>query len=237
MDEMISPCWFADFCRRREGTKGAGCEQCRDTGLHYIADKLFINRSNIPKAYLTCSHFDLTPNPGIEYVLKYIENITENLANGVGFYAWSHTPGTGKTTMACIALRVSLFRLIITNPTDLDNRRVYYLNIPEFLDDLRMSYSDDTLEARATLSELMDRSLSPKVLLLDDLGAEKSTEWVMERLYSLLNFRSANGLVTLITSNLDPSELEYKLGPRIASRLRGRCRNIQFTGPDRRRLD
>jgi DNA replication protein DnaC len=79
------------------------------------------------------------------------------------------------------------------------------------------------------------------LLLLDDLGAAKGSEWTEDVNYRLLNFRNDAGLATLVTSNLQreapegqPS-LAVALGDRVMSRLLGMCDVIILRGTDRRR--
>lgn len=71
-------------------------------------------------------------------------------------------------------------------------------------------------------------------IILDDLGAEKMTEWVQQELYLILNRRYNNMAMTFITSNLSPTELEKKIGDRITSRIIGTCEVIALDGEDKR---
>jgi DNA replication protein DnaC len=79
-----------------------------------------------------------------------------------------------------------------------------------------------------------------EMLLLDDLGAAKATEWTEEVNYRLVNYRYDRGLPMLITSNLPavaadgrPS-LKASLGERVMSRLTEMCQYVILRGPDRR---
>ncbi|WP_407835892.1 ATP-binding protein [Streptomyces sp. DSM 116496] len=82
------------------------------------------------------------------------------------------------------------------------------------------------------------------LLLLDDLGAGKSSEWNEEITFRLLAWRGENHLPTLVTTNLAPIRTERtdprqpvlrdKVGDRILSRLSGMCTPVEFDGPDRR---
>ncbi|MFF5992596.1 ATP-binding protein [Prauserella flavalba] len=73
------------------------------------------------------------------------------------------------------------------------------------------------------------------VLVLDDLGAAKTSEWVEEINYRLVNWRYERELPTLITSNLPPKDLGAGLGERVASRLAEMTSRVVLDGPDRRR--
>ena len=73
-----------------------------------------------------------------------------------------------------------------------------------------------------------------KLLIIDDIGAERVTEWVRERLVSIINTRVGAGLSTIYTSNLSPEELKEGLGDRISSRVLGSSGVVEITGADRR---
>lgn len=73
------------------------------------------------------------------------------------------------------------------------------------------------------------------LLLLDDLGAAKTSEWTEELTYRLINHRYEHLRPTLITTNLPTAELRTVLGDRIASRLAEMTERVILTGPDRRR--
>jgi DNA replication protein DnaC len=86
-------------------------------------------------------------------------------------------------------------------------------------------------------SEEEFRSLaSVAVLVLDDLGAAKATEWTEEVNYRLINHRYEHELATLVTSNVPVGQLKAGLGDRVASRLVEMASRAVLTGPDRRRL-
>ncbi|EGJ77909.1 hypothetical protein STTU_5120 [Streptomyces sp. Tu6071] len=73
------------------------------------------------------------------------------------------------------------------------------------------------------------------LLLLDDLGAARSSEWVEEITYRLINRRYNHELPTLITTNLPIRDLRATLGDRIASRLAEMTDRVVLDGADRRR--
>jgi DNA replication protein DnaC len=72
------------------------------------------------------------------------------------------------------------------------------------------------------------------LLVLDDLGAAKGTEWNEEINYRLVNHRYENELPTLITSNVPPKNLAAVLGERVASRLVEMAERVVLKGADRR---
>ena len=64
-----------------------------------------------------------------------------------------------------------------------------------------------------------DRALRARLLLLDDLGTERLTDWAKERISLLLRERHANERATMITSNFGLDRVAEDMDPRLASRL------------------
>lgn len=91
---------------------------------------------------------------------------------------------------------------------------------------------------------LLRRVMRMPLLLLDDLGAAKDSEWTEEINFRLLSWRAEHHLPTLITTNLAPLRTERmdprqpvlrdRIGDRILSRLSGMCTPVHLDGPDRR---
>lgn len=83
---------------------------------------------------------------------------------------------------------------------------------------------------RSTVEQLVDA----RVLVIDDLGAERPTEWVRERLYEIVNARYESVRPIIVTTNLDPAQLEKQLGARITGRLMEVCEVVHLAGENRR---
>jgi DNA replication protein DnaC len=94
--------------------------------------------------------------------------------------------------------------------------------------DLRPRPGHDTERKLAALSRY-------PLLILDDLGAAKASEWVEEITYRLINKRYNLMLPTLITTNLAMRDLRDHLGDRVASRLAEMTTRVVFEPVDRRR--
>nr|WP_030881340.1 ATP-binding protein [Streptomyces sp. NRRL B-24051] len=73
------------------------------------------------------------------------------------------------------------------------------------------------------------------LLIIDDLGAAKASEWVEEVTYRLINRRYNHMLPTLITTNLAIKDLKAYLGDRVTSRLAQMTTRVEFQPVDRRR--
>ncbi len=79
--------------------------------------------------------------------------------------------------------------------------------------------------------------LTVDVLVLDDLAAEKPTEWTRERLDLIMDARWAAELPTIVTTNATPAALREVLDARFVSRLADGALVLTVTGPDRRKAD
>jgi len=129
--------------------------------------------------------------------------------------------GTGKTGLAVAALKDHMHR-------ELDEG--LFITVPRLLDRIRTSYNaKDSSDA-----ELVERVQTVDMLVLDDIGAERVTEWVAERLFSVINARHDSMLPTIFTSNLDPAELAGHLGERTAWRVIEMCEVMKLDGPNLR---
>lgn len=80
----------------------------------------------------------------------------------------------------------------------------------------------------------LDALLDVSRLVIDDVGADRPTDWSMERLALLVDERWAENQATVFTSNLSPKDLEVHVGPRAFSRMVSGV-NVLLEGFDRRR--
>ena len=141
--------------------------------------------------------------------------------------------GTGKTHAAWSALQVWCMttRTRPTSGPEVDwagryAAPVIFTRMTDLLDDLRPG--DDS---RNRIRDCQQARL----LVIDDVGAEKASEWTQERFYSIIDHRYANCLPLVVTSNIPPKDLAEQTGERSASRLAEMCEIVPMTGGDRRR--
>ena len=107
-----------------------------------------------------------------------------------------------------------------------------YCNVTDLLSRLRDTYQQGSSDKEGEILEDLDRV---DLLVLDDLGAEKSTEWVLDRLYLVVNRRYENARPLIVTTNCDDAALRERVGARIVSRLYEMCMLIdQFPEQDHR---
>ena len=83
--------------------------------------------------------------------------------------------------------------------------------------------------------DLVERLRAVDLLHIDDVGAEKTSEWVLEQLYDLVNARYENQRSTVLTTNLDRDRLAEQITERTVSRLEETCGVLELYGADARR--
>ncbi len=87
---------------------------------------------------------------------------------------------------------------------------------------------------RVDSEDEFDRYARVGLLVLDDLGAAKGTEWNEEVNYRLINYRYEHRKPTIVTTNVPPKNLQAALGERVASRLVEMADRVVLRSPDRR---
>jgi len=150
--------------------------------------------------------------------------------------------GTGKTYLLTAIMRKIILDTPPTNLYGSYSERISYaephlngfphmVTIPELLLKIRSAFKSDS-----EISEefLIEEYATRKVLMLDDIGSEKPTEWAMQTLYLLIDRRYREMKQTFFTSNLSLDQLSERFSDRIASRIAGMCRVIKMIGKDKR---
>ncbi len=136
-----------------------------------------------------------------------------------------HGPvGTGKTYIA-----YAIKHHLENHPTNA--KRVRFHNATELLASIRHDIEADPYSRTHIVDKILESRL---LLIIDDLGAEKPTEWVAETLYRIINHRYENEIPVIVTSNLSLDQLAQRIGDRTASRLGELCEVVELTGEDRR---
>ncbi|HEY3363821.1 MAG TPA: ATP-binding protein [Symbiobacteriaceae bacterium] len=171
------------------------------------------------------NRFDLTVYPPddrkyMARVLEYCKAYAARVAGGTQRESllFAGDVGRGKTFLSsCIA-----------NAAVSAGRTVVYLTFSEFLDLLRLHRFDDDEEYRQGI----DRLLSADLIVLDDLGAEKVSEFVGQELFNIINHRMNRLMPMIVSTNLTAGEIEDAYGPRIASRLLNGFDGMELRGDD-----
>ncbi len=180
----------------------------------------------IPRKYRGVS-FDRPPvteivEPAVRAVRAYVRDIDGRLDAGDGLWLEGDV-GTGKTTLAMLVSRHALDA----------GHSVSISSLPRLLNQIRTAaYDDDRANG---YEDLLERLTAVDLLHVDDVGAEKTTEWVLEQLYSIVNARYEAERSIVITTNLERDELAEQINERTVSRLEEMCEVLPLWGADARR--
>ena len=177
----------------------------------------------IPRRYRDVS-FDRPPVTDIDPQVvsatrRFADRVDEKLDAGRGL--WFMGPvGTGKTTLAMLVAKSALRA----------GRSVAIYSLPRLLNEIRETHRPDRSHV-----DLLDRLTAVDLLHVDDVGAERTTDWVLEELYSIVNARYEDERSMVITTNiLDREALCEQITERTVSRLTEMCDELPLIGEDRR---
>jgi len=160
------------------------------------------------------------PEPIVSEVRRYVRHIEARLDEGRGLWLMGDV-GTGKTTLAMIVSKAALDA----------GRSVAIYSLPRLLNLIR-----GAIETESGIVGFLERLTAVDLLHIDDLGAENTTEWVLEQLYSIVNTRYEDERAMIVTTNLRYEELVAQLGERTMSRLVAICGDgLPLYGADERR--
>ena len=164
---------------------------------------------------------DLEKKLALSQVRQFADGIDANLSGGRGLWIFGGT-GTGKTTLAMLISKAALE----------SGRTVAIYSLPKLLARIRRTY--DSEPGGDSYLSFFERLTSVDLLHIDDLGAEKRSDWVLEQLYALINERYEAQRSVIVTTNLPHAELEEQIGSRTVSRLSQICDEVPLFGDDRR---
>lgn len=216
------------------------CQQCQDTGLvlsqgSYLPcpcveakrTNFFRQQANLPLRYALADFctvkFDVYEpelRPQAKKIYNYVKKFCAELKNKKGSDRglYIHGPtGSGKSyLLGCVVNYL------------IDSMSVRYLVYADFLDQIRASFNRD---AQETEQELMEAVKKVDLLLLDDLGTEKPSEFSLKYLAQIVDYRYRNLKPMVVTSNFTLKELIERsktdlYGERIVWRLGEMCSNL-----------
>ena len=160
-----------------------------------------------------------TDTPSIQMAKRYTENWKKVKAENLGLLLWGDV-GTGKSFLAACIANALLEKGV----------PVLMTNFSKILNQMGAMYSDERYRYIASFNRF-------SLLIIDDLGIERNTEYALEQVYAVIDERYKTGLPLIITTNLTISQLrnpEDVAHARIYSRVLEMCTPVHVPGHDRR---
>jgi DNA replication protein DnaC len=152
-------------------------------------------------------------------------------------YLWSESPGTGKTTTAITVLNEWLIAHYIGSLKR--NRQVlqtpaFFLDVNNFQTDYNLATMTNDDSAMQSIKSTLLRAQAAPFAVLDDIGVRSASEAFRSYVHAIVNYRTANGLPTVYTSNLPIEEMAVVFDHRLYDRMRDMCAVLHFSGESRR---
>jgi DNA replication protein DnaC len=231
------------------------CKQCNDTGWIILEEdgvnkavrcscylnersKRLLARANIPKRYKHCSieNFDIPTYDGdFENKLHGAKTAAKMFVDdypvvdlGIIF---SGSCGVGKTHLA-----VAIIKELIENKGAV----CLFYDYRDLLRDIQDSFNP---VSQTSQMAVLQPVLKAEVLVIDELGSRRSTDWIQDTMTHILNSRFNDKKINIITTNFleNPTNkndisLEERIGSRLLSKLHEMCLFIEMKGKDYRKL-
>lgn len=212
---------FCPFCDREE-VRSRDLQEWEEISRDWKQERL-MSMSELPRRLgrFTFQSFDeMASGSSKEAKLAAVEFASAYLrrpGDGEGI-VFSGASGVGKSHLA-VAIIQSLMAMGVP---------CLFKTVPGLLESARRAFDDPERP------DVFGTAKGAEVLVLDDLGAERPTEWAQERLFDLINHRYVDGLSLVATTNLGPDELSPRIGYRTVSRLMEMCEWVEIHGDDYR---
>jgi DNA replication protein DnaC len=204
-------------------------------------------RLRVPARYRGCtlSNFESASSPQMRAAWEKAASFAAGyphagVSAGLGLL-FTGSNGIGKTHLAVAVLR---------EVGEAKKARGQFWDFHELMREIRSSYNPDV---RMTETEVLDPIIKTDILVLDDLGAWKMTDWMNDTLFYILNQRYVHQRPSIITTNFedrepadirrmdqsggDATDREYlveRIGNRLRSRLMEMCVVVKMKGTDHR---
>lgn len=176
--------------------------------------KLF-SISQLGERLINARFEDFKPRNGSEMAYKASSSYAKGFSkeNGVALMLWGE-PGNGKSLLAAC----------VNNEVQNKGFTTVFTSMPDLLSKIKATFNKDNKESEQQILKALDMC---DLLIIDDLGAEKTTDWVEELVFMIIDNRYRKKKPIFVTTNLDPNTLKQKIGSRSADRVQEICIEVK----------
>jgi DNA replication protein DnaC len=202
---------------------------------------------NIPKRLVTARFENYIPQnqnqiKAVDILKKWSVDGMDKIKQGQGLFI--HGPvGTGKSHLSVATMYEVLngntesFKRI-PGPLDYDpygpGVQFAFVNVVDLLTTIKDGF-DGSEYKKEKAYYMMRQVRGYEVIVLDDIGAEKQSEWVEEQLFGIIDLRYRMQRATIFTTNCTINQLEKQIGSRSVSRIIDMTDGVKVDGPDYRK--
>lgn len=229
---VVPPLEIEILGRKRVVQPRCKCEIDRHMGSVKKAQEYEIKRqieqkfniSNLGQRFAECTFETFQFRPGTEKMSKNARAYVDHFDNmdSEGLLIWG-VPGNGKSHVAAA----------IAHAIKAREKTVVFQTVPELLERIRSTFNS---KQKSTEKEIMDALLHCDLLILDDIGSEKISDWVLDVMFRIVDGRYRQKRPIIYTTNLNPKELENQLNKRIYDRMVETSIIIENEGTSYRRV-
>ena len=213
---------FRKSCQCDEERKRIQEERERQEKIAEIKKRCFIERNQ--ENYTFGNADESTDKELLKKVKKYVEQFKKMKEENIGLIIYGGV-GTGKTYITCSIVNAIIEKYLY---------ECKVMNFSQILNELQNGGFN------LNRNEYIDSLTRKTLLVIDDFGIERDTEYALEQIYNVINARYQKQKPTIITTNLDYKDLEKEVPynlmlSRIYSRIIEMGVPLKVTGKDRRK--
>jgi DNA replication protein DnaC len=152
-------------------------------------------------------------------------------------YLWSDSPGTGKTTTAIAVLNewmIAHYLGSLKRERQALQTPAVFLDVNSFQTSYNLATMTNDDSEMAKIRATIQRTQTAPFAVLDDIGVRSASEAFRSYVHAIVNYRTANGLPTVFTSNLPIEEMAQVFDARLYDRMRDMCAVLHFDGTSKR---